>query len=474
MLTLKIKNFCKLIIANVLLLLAVIIVIETFGQVYSYLHPGFKVLAVVPEKVLGWKYVPNFEMPYTGTYWYAREFSTTVKINSLGFRDFERKPQKGPNIIRIALLGDSMVAARQVNFDKTAGQLLEKRLNDELGLKTRKKYEVLNLGVGAFGLGQQFLTYLNYARKFQPDYVITYIFDYSIWRTIGRFKCKYTKVFGKKCLSIRPNFFWLEKDIAKVSRIMDLKFFYRVINIFNNTLLKNAPPPSVESYKKIIKTQSQKITNKSVNRMLEEIGEYKIWMGIPKYEKYVEYQKEVLRKEFFGKRINAKERKIFLLDLLKRTFKDLNKVKTKMELERDVLIQNYVNCDGCPPISTNEVIEKYDPRKKFLSFNLILLVNLKVLEQLNNFVKRDNAKMIISDSSLNQHKRGLLPATILSKMLKAYSEINHVGYIPLGEKLNEANENGNPGRWKYDGHLNEMGNQVFADSMFDYLEPKLN
>ena len=53
-------------------------------------------------------------------------------------------------------IGDFMVAAREVDFDRTAGPLLEKRLNNELGPKTGGKHEILNFEVGSYGTSQYF------------------------------------------------------------------------------------------------------------------------------------------------------------------------------------------------------------------------------------------------------------------------------------------------------------------------------
>jgi hypothetical protein len=64
------------------------------------------------------------------------------------------------------------VAARQVSFEKTASQLLEKKLNHELGVATGGKFEVLNFGVGNFGLSQYYLTWQNYASKFDSKQVL--------------------------------------------------------------------------------------------------------------------------------------------------------------------------------------------------------------------------------------------------------------------------------------------------------------
>ena len=72
-----------------LVFLAVAIVIEVGGQIYVYSHPGYEVIPFVPDPILGWRFT-NSENIITGNHWYAREFSTKVKINSHGFRDLER------------------------------------------------------------------------------------------------------------------------------------------------------------------------------------------------------------------------------------------------------------------------------------------------------------------------------------------------------------------------------------------------
>ena len=86
MLPSKFKNFLKLFLANILVFLAVAIVIEVGGQIYAYFHPAYKVIPFAPHPVMGWRFIPNSDHIVTGDYWYAREFSAEVKINSHGFR----------------------------------------------------------------------------------------------------------------------------------------------------------------------------------------------------------------------------------------------------------------------------------------------------------------------------------------------------------------------------------------------------
>ena len=84
---------------------------------------------MAPSKNFGWTFPPNKEFTYTGRGWYSREFSTKNKINSLGFRDLERKYNKPEETIRIALLGASMIAGKESDFKDTIGQILKRKLN---------------------------------------------------------------------------------------------------------------------------------------------------------------------------------------------------------------------------------------------------------------------------------------------------------------------------------------------------------
>ena len=97
----KKKTFVKLLIANFITLLAVFTVIEGAGQIYAYFHRSYKILPFIPDPVFGWRFIPNSEHIMTGRHWYAREFNAKVKINSHGFRDFERSIKKEKNKLPI-------------------------------------------------------------------------------------------------------------------------------------------------------------------------------------------------------------------------------------------------------------------------------------------------------------------------------------------------------------------------------------
>ena len=159
-----------------------LIIIAVAGQIYTFLKPGYKVLDVIPDRDIGWRLVPNATFTYTGNHWYENEFKTQIKVNSLGFRDKERTVEKHKKLIRMVVMGDSSVAAYEVSFEKTPAQLLEGYLNGtNPGEFTQKtKYEVLNFGIGGFGIGQNFLTNRAYVKDFFPDYVFLFIFEGNI------------------------------------------------------------------------------------------------------------------------------------------------------------------------------------------------------------------------------------------------------------------------------------------------------
>ena len=59
------------------------LLIEIVGQIYVSFRPSYDVLRYVPEKIIGWKLAPNLNFISTDEYWYVREYSVPIKINSL-------------------------------------------------------------------------------------------------------------------------------------------------------------------------------------------------------------------------------------------------------------------------------------------------------------------------------------------------------------------------------------------------------
>jgi hypothetical protein len=110
------------------------------------------------DPVLGWAPKPNGESA-----------DGLVRYNSLGIRsapaEYSTRPRKG--VVRIALFGDSFTHGDDVPFEQTWGYYLEQGLK-RAGLAA----EVMNFGVGGYGMDQAFLRWREFGYKFSPDLVL--------------------------------------------------------------------------------------------------------------------------------------------------------------------------------------------------------------------------------------------------------------------------------------------------------------
>jgi hypothetical protein len=195
-------------VANIVAFGLLLVAIEFIVQIYAHFHPSYYVLFLEPDREVGWKQSPGLRWTWAGQYWFAREFSVPVQTNSQGFRDVERNVFKPQGVLRVALLGDSFLEAVQVPFDKTAGHLLEQRLNagGEEGREQRKEYEVLNFAISNYGVGQYLLVWEQYAAKFRPDYVFIFTGEYLMQRTINKYGVGVFPGTEEKRIWIRPTF----------------------------------------------------------------------------------------------------------------------------------------------------------------------------------------------------------------------------------------------------------------------------
>jgi hypothetical protein len=117
---------------------------------------------------LGWSFEPDSKtLKLSG----AREFGPVqVRVNADGFRDDARSADKPAGAYRIAVLGDSIVAALQVDHAEVFTSLLQRRLDAES--VPGRSVEVLNAGVDGYGTAQELLILRHRVAPFAPDLVL--------------------------------------------------------------------------------------------------------------------------------------------------------------------------------------------------------------------------------------------------------------------------------------------------------------
>ena len=108
--------------------------------------------------------------------WEADEGLAWSRINRHGFRDRDREVKKAEGVYRIAVLGDSLTEARQVDMDKTFTALAEQALNERHCYDDRE-VEVLNFGVPGYGTGQELILLRERVSAFDHDAIILQVYS---------------------------------------------------------------------------------------------------------------------------------------------------------------------------------------------------------------------------------------------------------------------------------------------------------
>ena len=116
---------------------------------------------------LGWHHEPNSSDVFVGPRPWPVEYETQIRVNSLGLRGPEVQGREEGDV-RLLFLGDSMVAALEVAYEKT----FPARIGEELALKTGRRVQSINAGVRGYGTDQSYLYFRDRGRLLDPDVVI--------------------------------------------------------------------------------------------------------------------------------------------------------------------------------------------------------------------------------------------------------------------------------------------------------------
>jgi len=131
------------------------------GVVRIVWEPGGDATAIRADPVCGWALRPGASMRSNDT---DRGLEYNIKVNALGLRDRDRDRRKPPATRRVLFLGDSMVFGTGVEMGERCSDRLEALLGPGV--------EVLNAGVGGWGIDQEFLYLTHDGFGLQPDVVI--------------------------------------------------------------------------------------------------------------------------------------------------------------------------------------------------------------------------------------------------------------------------------------------------------------
>jgi hypothetical protein len=101
------------------------------------------------------------------------EAEVELRFNREGFRGPDRPMAKPPGTFRIAVVGDSMVAAVATPEDRTLVNLLEADLRRAL---PETGWEVINFGVSSASTGQELVLYRQTVSRYDPDLVLLWFF----------------------------------------------------------------------------------------------------------------------------------------------------------------------------------------------------------------------------------------------------------------------------------------------------------
>jgi hypothetical protein len=131
----------------------IVISVEAMEEAYR----GSTTSYLIHDPMLGWAPRPG-----------SRSENGLYMANSAGIRsDVEHDPAPNPGRLRIAVFGDSFTHGDEVPLADTWPYQLERILRQE-GLDA----EVLNFGVGGYGMDQAYLRWLHHGRDFHPHVII--------------------------------------------------------------------------------------------------------------------------------------------------------------------------------------------------------------------------------------------------------------------------------------------------------------
>ncbi len=103
--------------------------------------------------------------------WAVGETRTYLKLNAEGIRDIDHAVAKPANTLRVVVVGDSYVAAFEVELEEAFWSVMERNLATCPALGDRS-VEVINISKRGYGTVEELLALRRFGFKYDPDHVV--------------------------------------------------------------------------------------------------------------------------------------------------------------------------------------------------------------------------------------------------------------------------------------------------------------
>ena len=170
--------------------------INRLRQGIDFYLSNIDTVTIIYDEITGWAYRPESSRD-EGNF-------TIIGVGLRSQREYRLEPL--PKTLRIAAFGDSYTAGDDVNDSDVWTNQLEITLI-EAGIRA----EVLNFGVGGFGMGQAYLRWQKLGRAFEPDIVIFGFQAENLSRNINIFRHLYRQSPG--ILFSKPRFILTDGEL---------------------------------------------------------------------------------------------------------------------------------------------------------------------------------------------------------------------------------------------------------------------
>lgn len=171
----RVRRFAFALVAMAVASVVVLAALEAVVRV-----AGIQPREYIPTNVWAkYKFEPGRTVLYMGWLpFQVKEFEVPVTLNPHGWNDHVHALEKPDGVYRIAFIGDSFVEAKEVTLEAGFPRLLERSLNESLGVAAGEAnvVEIIALGRGGTGTVVHSETLKEAAFLYEPDLVVASVF----------------------------------------------------------------------------------------------------------------------------------------------------------------------------------------------------------------------------------------------------------------------------------------------------------